>query len=492
MRHIALFSLALTVSAAASAHDVPGGASVDPIAAYQKFRHDAINRYNAFHDSVNARYAEHLLTAWAWYEGKAPMPAPQEKLPVAPVRYDRSRRAPVRETSPEEVVTVPDEPRPMPAEPVKEIPEVDAVPLKVKFFGHECSVRLPMAAKQGLPELTPQAVSRRWTELSEDGMNNAIRDCLETRMRYNLCDWAYLRLLDTVARAAAPDSDAATLLMAYLYCRSGYQMRLGVDDGHLTMLYGSLYQIYDTRYYELDGAKFYQYGQASRKLNICNIPYESEAPMSLAIAKEQLLGNAVSMPREIVSEEPQGVKATVSTPLSLLEFFDSYPVSTLGNDPLTKWAVYAGSPMSASVRETLYPSLRRAIDGCTQVQAADRLLKWIQYGFEYEYDDKVWGHDRAFFAEETLYYPYCDCEDRAILFTRLVRDLLGLDAALVYCPGHLAAAVRFTDDEMPDADCMNVDGRRYVICDPTYIGAPVGVRMPDLDYDAARMIILDK
>lgn len=34
----------------------------------------------------------------------------------------------------------------------------------------------------------------------------------------------------------------------------------------------------------------------------------------------------------------------------------------------------------------------------------------------YEYDNKVWGHDRALFAEETLYYPYCDSEDRSIVF----------------------------------------------------------------------------
>lgn len=55
------------------------------------------------------------------------------------------------------------------------------------------------------------------------------------------------------------------------------------------------------------------------------------------------------------------------------------------------------------------------------------ILNWVQTGSEYEYDDKVWRHDRAFFAEETLYYPYCDCEDRSILFSRFVRDLLGLD-----------------------------------------------------------------
>ena len=34
-----------------------------------------------------------------------------------------------------------------------------------------------------------------------------------------------------------------------------------------------------------------------------------------------------------------------------------------------------------------------------------------------------------------------NCEDRAILFTRIVRDLLGLKCILIYYPGHLASAV---------------------------------------------------
>ena len=118
------------------------------------------------------------------------------------------------------------------------------------------------------------------------------------------------------------------------------------------------------------------------------------------------------------------------------------------------------------------------------------LLDWVQTGLVYEYDDKVWGHDRVFFAEESLFYPYADCEDRAVLFSHLVRDLLGLDVALVYYPNHLATAVRFTDNVAGDA--MQVGQTRYVVCDPTYIGAPVGMQMPNLDCSKVQCIVLDR
>ena len=120
----------------------------------------------------------------------------------------------------------------------------------------------------------------------------------------------------------------------------------------------------------------------------------------------------------------------------------------------------------------------------------ERLLNFVQTAFVYEYDNKVWGGDRAFFAEETLYYPYADCEDRAIFLSRLVRDLLRLDVILVFYPGHLAMAVCFTQNVAGDYIMLN--GKKYIICDPTYIGAPVGLTMPDMDNATAQVILLQK
>ena len=116
------------------------------------------------------------------------------------------------------------------------------------------------------------------------------------------------------------------------------------------------------------------------------------------------------------------------------------------------------------------------------------LLNFVQTAFVYEYDDKVWGTDRSFFADESLYYPYCDCEDRSVLFSRLVRDLLGLDVVLIYYPGHLATAVKFSSEV--SGDYITYDGARYTICDPTYINAPVGMTMPDMDNASAFIVVL--
>lgn len=101
----------------------------------------------------------------------------------------------------------------------------------------------------------------------------------------------------------------------------------------------------------------------------------------------------------------------------------------------------------------------------------------------------MWGCDRAFFPEETLYYPYCDCEDRSILLSRMVRDLLGLHCVLIHYPGHLAMAVQFTDDVK--GDCIMLQGEKFTVCDPTYIGAHVGETMPGMNNAEAKAILLE-
>ena len=145
--------------------------------------------------------------------------------------------------------------------------------------------------------------------------------------------------------------------------------------------------------------------------------------------------------------------------------------------------------MEKEVKDKVYPQLQTFIKDLSQLEAMERLLNWTQTSLIYEYDDKLWGCDRPFFAEESLFYPYADCEDRSILLSRLVRDLLGLKTILVYYPGHLAMAVEFT--EPVSGDYIMLDGRKFVVCDPTFINANVGMTMTGMDNANAKVILLE-
>lgn len=60
---------------------------------------------------------------------------------------------------------------------------------------------------------------------------------------------------------------------------------------------------------------------------------------------------------------------------------------------------------------------------------------------------------------------------------------------MIYYPGHLACAVNFTENV--NGDYINLNGKRFIVTDPTYIGAPVGRTMPDMDNSTAKVIMLN-
>lgn len=379
------------------------------------------------------------------------------------------------------------EPQPVPVAPIRELPQNDNE-VNFLFYGTTCMVRYNDKIRISLGNCRYNELAEAWEFLSTDACNNTIRDCLELRICLQLGDWAYLNLLDVFARRVYGDTNEATFLMAYIYCQSGYKMRLAMTGNKLCLLFACKHAIYETPYFNINGEQYYPYNAKGERLMVCDATFPDEKPLSLLMSAAQNLAYSASNVRMLTSKRYRDISVKVQVNKNLIDFLNTYPPSEVENNFMTRWAIYANTPMEKEVTETLYPALYKHISGLSEKEAVEELLNWVQTAFVYEYDDKVWGHDRVFFAEETLYYPYCDCEDRSILLTRIVRDLLGLDCILIYYPGHLVSAVCF--NEQVKGDFILLNGKRFVVCDGTYIGAPVGVTMPDMDNQVAKVILL--
>lgn len=456
---------------------------------YENFKKQYLREYNDYRNRVNKEYADFVRKTWKEYKGYKTTPIPDD-TPIPPKPYNEKDKADPITVSPEPLPVPTPQPQPEPIEPIHETPIQDGSYLSFDFYGTRESIRFPKNLDINVKDVSPTSIAKGWEALCVDEIDNTILDCLEARKKYNLCDWAYFLYLDKVGKIYSNNPNEATLLTAFLYVQSGYQMRLALDGNQLKILFGSKHHIYDLPYYVVDGVMFYPFGNVSNSIKICNAEFEGETPMSLFINSEQLLGDDMSNKRNLVSERYPDISVSSQVPTGLISFYNDYPSSQIGDNPLTRWAMYAQTPLASKTKNSIYPKLKEKIKGCSEFDAANRLLNWVQTAFVYEYDDKIWGHDRAFFAEETLYYPYCDCEDRSILFSRLIRDLLDLDVALIYYPGHLATAVAFKENV--EGDVMMINGRKFAVCDPTYIGAPVGVQMPDLDYSQTQAIVLKR
>lgn len=459
--------------------------------AYEEFKQQAHQEYNNFRDEVNRKYAEFVKQAWKEYKTLPAIPKPKDETvpPVVLPEEDKDKPLDSNPVTIDDVVSPPEpEPQPVPIAPIKEQPQPVEKYINFNVYGTDCKIRFNDDENLTLSNVGNDAIAEAWERMSGEAYNNTIRDCLELRIRLQLCDWAYLNMLDAMAEACLGKTNEATLLAAFVYSQSGYKMRIGRADSKLCLLYASEHTIYGQTYFNIDGDKYYLFKSKVNSLDICGAAMPKEKSMSLYVPNTQLLTLDKSQERTLQSKRYPEIKVQSTVNKNLINFYSDYPTSEIAGNFMTRWAMYAKTPMDTNTSKELYAALKEKTKGLRKKEIVERLLNFVQTAFVYEYDDKVWGEDRAFFAEESLYYPYCDCEDRSILFSRLVRDLTGLDVILVYYPGHLATAVCFDTDVQGDYIILN--HRRFVVCDPTYIGAPIGATMTDMDNKSAKVILL--
>lgn len=480
----------------------PGGKAVSLRERYNRLSKQHRQKYDGFRKECNRKYIEFVRQAWAKHNQIRAVEKPMEPKVEPDVVPDslafkempllKSQRSTVEEEKPLlKSINTPLSPI-NPVEPIKEVEENEEeqefCSMPFSFFGTDLKVRLDEGRRINLGEITPDRVADALQFFSTKEYDNLLFDCLRIREEHKLCDWAYLLMLKSLTdQYSGVGTDESALLLGYLYCQSGYKVRFATDNTRLYLLVASDHIIYDRGSYSVKGETYYPLENVTGSLYICEAAFPKERTLSLYIPEQPVLGEGEMQTRRITSKRYPEVSVEVGVNKNLLDFYESYPSSCIENDFTTRWAMYANTPMNGKVKERIYPVLQEKLAGKTQLDAVNRLLNFVQTGSVYEYDEKVWGNDRVFFAEETLHYPFCDCEDRAILFTRLVRDILDMECVLVYYPGHLAAAVHF--DEQPGGTYYTAaNGTSYTLCDPTYIGASVGMVMPQFENSKVTLI----
>lgn len=452
---------------------------------FNNFRQQAINDFNKF-----------LQNPWVEFDQTPPVPTP-DPTPTPPVVYDEPQPQPqpiedtpvvIDQVIPPVVV----DPQPQPIEPIEEVPVVTQSYISFSFFGTKEKVRSIDHRLPTLSSTSERGAAQLFQAFSDQLFDNVIYDCLKIRTNRQLCDWSYLQMLDALTKTLYPNNpNEQQLLLAYLFLQSGYRMRLAYDNSNIYMLYASKHMIFEQPSFYVDGYYYYSLKDVPSSLHISQAAFPGEQALSLWMNRPQVIDYNASTCHTHTSSRYSSFSITSCENRNLIDFYATYPSSSVNNDFMTRWAMYAETPLDPNVKKEVYTQLTQLLSGKSEFEAVNIILNWIQTGFEYEYDNQVWGYDRAFFPEETLFYPYCDCEDRAILFARLVRDIVGLDCLLVYYPGHLAAAVAFSDPDIT-GDFITLNNRKFTVADPTYINAPVGKTMPSMRGQSTQVYLLKK
>lgn len=449
---------------------------------YDNARKKAEEEYAAFRKKANEEYAAAVQQAWAQMGVQPAVPKPAEPKPPTP-RKPAPDRLPTTDPLPTVDIVPPLELPPAPLPPIPE-PEPTLPAMHFTLYGTECMVHADAdGLRFRLPSTDEKSIAAAWQQLSKEKYDGLLHDCLERREELHLSDWGYLRLLGNMSEEMlGRGSDEAVLLQMYLLAQSGYRVRMGRVGGHLVLLMPFNSNIYNYSYIVLDGINHYVLTtEEFNGVNVCKVAFPREQVANIMMQRLPSIGGGDKRSRTLQAERFGTMKATVAVDRRLMDYMADYPLTDA-------WDYYVLAGLSNDVKATLYPALRSQIEGKSTKKAAAMLLDFVQTAFEYATDDEQFGYERPLFADESFFYPKNDCEDRSILYSILVRDLLGLDVVLVHWPGHLATAVAFPD-EVP-GDFFTVDGHRFTVCDPTYIGAGVGETMPQFKNVEAKLVRL--
>lgn len=458
-------------------------------------RHEKI--YDSYRDSINNRFSQHLKNEWmranlseAIPDPLNPDPKPQPQPDPQPVPQPQPEPKPVPQPEPKPLPQpqpkpvpqpqpkpdpqpVPQpkpEPRPQPEPKPQPVPQGENV-VAFNYFGIAAKVRLPKTSGFSIGAASKDAACNAWNVLTSGQYNDFIADCEQYRDKLQLCDWGMYQFIMHASQKYFGNTDCNESIIFQMYTLSqlGYKVRLGMQDGRFINLISYEEMIYGRSYLTIEGDRYYLFSESNNSgIYLCDFSFPDERMAVLRMEGVPQLPMNRSESKFVKSKAYPAVTANISVNRNLMSYYNTYP--------LCPWSLFAQASLSQEVKNQLYPDLKKAIAGRTQKEAANILINFVQTGFEYKTDDDQFGREKTFFGDELFYYPYCDCEDRSVLYSILVRDLMHLDVVLLLYPKHMATAVCFSENIQGDS--FTIDGKRYLVCDPTYIGAPIGEAMP--------------
>lgn len=457
--YILLILIALMSSASVSAQVVP-----------DSYRQQQQQSYNTFVDSIYGdflRYMEHLWNEYQLFEGEL---SPRSVKPAA---------QPVFDTIESDTVKVD---RQVPYGELTTVRKTDvAVPhpnaalgtdakrnYTVQFYGRQLDVAIPeRGAAVTLAGVRERHVARFWKKLVECHADQCVYALDQQRRNLYLGDWGLFDLIRHLSAVVYPDMpDEQAVLSVFLLDAMRFDARVGRMDDRLVMLVNTGSHLYDIPYVEVDSVRYYAFGNVSRKGRLHTYDRQlasADRPVDMHLDFSPRLGGALAAKPYSYSLYGRKVEFRVNQPL--MDFYARYPQTEL--------SVYATAAMEEALAAAIEREMHLFVDGQSPVGALNTLLEFMQQGFTYMTDRKQFRREKNFFSEENFYYPANDCEDRAVLFARIVRLLLGYEVVLLEYDDHVATAVHIPGRKVKGHH-VDIEGMRYMVCDPTCLGAAVG------------------
>lgn len=371
--------------------------------------------------------------------------------------------------------------------------------LLLNFYGRQVNVYFDPKLRIKSTGIDEKNVSEYFKKIANcQNETNALWDQLTKIVdQFGLNEWGYFCLLRTLSEKVFSDVNERVMFCFYmLRNEGGYKVRIGrgKESNNLTLLIAldNSKKVYNYTFFsfadDANGKKVKYYcvfGGGKAKEAVYSYGFSeqdaSKRQMTLDFTKTLNMG-ACDMKRV--------VKLTNDRSVTLP--YNKSHMAYLDDVPMTVFPIYFTTPVAIEAQKVLMNTFDEMRSQYTPTQFIAMLLHFVQTGFAYKTDEEQFGYEKYFYPEEVIGYPFCDCEDRSALFAWLVEKYTNAKVIGLQYDGHMATAVYFGDNADVKGDGFMYGGKKYYVCDPTYINASIGMTMPKYKGVTPKVIKLKK
>ena len=457
---------------------------------YQKWLQSQNSQYTQYKKSLDEEFSDMLKKDWKAFKSISTTSPYKKPKPVAIPTIKKVVKTPMKEIQKSPIVVI---------EPIQEV-IIPKKKIKIKkekiiknfytssfnFYSIPISIQYDKKTVYNSNAINKKSISKFWDMMSNTNYKKLIKQIKSYNKNLNLNEWAQYQLIHKLGLTIFKDNNKSNLFTWFVLVKMKYDTKVGYSNDKIYLMSTMQHNLYQVSFFTLKKKKYYILTPNGKVGNVGSIyTYEGEYPkatnrLSFTIFKEMKFYNNIK--NKSLRFNYDGVAYNIKTQYSadLIDFYKTFPQSD--------YNIYFSTKNSTPLSNSILVKLAPLVKGKSEIEAVNLLLRFVQTSFKYKTDQNQFRYEKVMFPEETINYPYSDCEDRSIMFSYLVKNLLKLDVVGVKYNDHLATAVAFSS-KISGAN-FKYKGTRYTISDPTYINANAGMAMTQYKNSKFKVISL--
>jgi len=432
---------------------------------FENFKRSEINAFQEYKDKKDTEFSHYLKIQWQEYTSQYSQALYRKKKPQA-IPHTRPKK--IKSVGP--IISIKIE-KIKPQKPKVKIKTLKQ-DIHFLFFGEDIGFNIDKNYKKA--RFYPQSqvgISNFFNTLALSNYESTLNDLKRVKKTLNLNDWGLYLLIQDLSKQLYSYEDERKLFSWFFFNKLGYEVKIGISSKHVVLMHYSDKIIYSTPNYEFNKKKYYVISKYAQEFSHKVYTYKQNypgayKPLDLALQELPKLKKDMKMKKLSFKEFGKTYTIPYQYNKNLIDFMATYPQAD--------YETYFNTPLSLLAYDELAEGIKKYVDTKKASVAINFVLHFVQKAFKYEVDQKQFAREKVMFANETLFYQKSDCEDRAILFARLIKHMFSISVVGVKYSDHMATALYIP----LKGESVKAGNRRFIIADPTYINANIGQSMP--------------